>query len=209
MSAMSILTNTSRKPTAQGSGIYGALQRCLFWGVPLALAGCAGLLPNTQQESKAPWHSYADAQEMFDNVVPGKTTLAELKALAIDPGLTPNIAVLGHADMLRRLIPIAPTDIRLLDPGLQQCISAAEPCFAYEIDQTHSDRQRVGNFWLDFLNFKRMVNVSGWQFNAIFVIKNDTVIYKLWSGKPNIHQVEEEHNPLGPFQGRGISLFQH
>jgi hypothetical protein len=202
---MCALTNASCKL----AGIYAALQRCLFLGVPLVLAGCAGLLPNTKQESQTPWHSYADAQAMFDKVILGETTLAELKALAVDPEFTPNIAILAHADMLRRLIPAASPDIRLLDHGLQQCLSAEQPCFAYEIEQTYSDRQRVGNFWLDFLNFKRMINVSGWQFDAIFVIKNDTVIYKSWSGKPNIHQVDEEHNPLGPLQGRGISLFQH
>ncbi len=206
---MSILTNAAHAPATERSEIYAVMQRCLFLCLPLMLAGCSGLLPNAKHESQTPWHSYAEAQAMFGKVTPGKTTLTELKALAVDPERTSNIAVLAHADMLRRLIPIASPDIRLLDPGLQECISVTQSCFAYEIEQNHLDRQRVGNFWMDFLNFKRMINVSGWQFDAIFVIKNDTVIYKLWSGKPSIHQVEEEHTPLGPLQGLGISAFQH
>lgn len=46
-----------------------------------------------------------------------------------------------------------------------------EQCFAYEIEQKSIERKRFGNFWLDFLNFKRQVNISGWQFDAVFVIK--------------------------------------
>jgi len=173
----------------------------------MALGGCSSLLPNTKQESQSPWRSYAEAQEMFAKIVPGKTTLNELKALSIDHERTPNITVLAHADLLRRLVPVGTHDIRLLDPGLQECIEATQSCFGYEIEQSHLDRQRVGGFWMDFLSFKRTVNISGWQFDAVIVIKNDIVIYKLWSGKPNIHQTEEIHSPLGPLQGRGISLF--
>lgn len=184
-----------------------ALQQWVSVGLAMVLAGCSSLLPNGKQESQTPWHSYADAQAMFAKIVPAKTSLAELKALGVDPDHTPNITVLAHADLLRRLMPTASADIRLLDPGLQECISAAQACFGYEIEQSHLDRQRYGNFWMDFLNFKRLVNVSGWQFDAVVVIKNDTVIYKSWSGKPNIHQLEEEQSPLGPLQGLGPSLF--
>jgi hypothetical protein len=206
---MLTLPNPSWKRSVKGAKTPLALNIAFSVCILLILPGCAGLLPNTKQESRSPWHSYDDAQTMFAGILPGKTSLTELKALGVDPERTPNIAVLAHVDLLRRLIPVSTPDIRLLDTGLQECISAAQSCFAYEIEQKHVDRQRVGNFWMDFLNFKRVVNVSGWQFDAIVVIKNDTVIYKLWSGKPNIHQLEEEQSPLGPFQGGGISAFQH
>lgn len=145
---------------------------------------------------------------MFEKIVPGKTTLAELKALGVDPDRTANVALLGHADLLRRLAASSSFDINHLDPGLKQCVSLAQSCFAYELEQTQLDRQRVGGFWMDFLNFRRSVDITGWQFDALVVIKGELVIYKLWSGKPKIHQTEDERNPLGPLQGIGPSLIR-
>jgi hypothetical protein len=115
--------------------------------------------------------------------------------------------LLSHTDLLRRLFPVSSYDVNLMAPGLQECVSSKDGCFAYEIEQISLDRKRFGSFWLDFFNFKRQVNVSGWRFNAVIVIKDDTVVYKLWSGKPNVHQLEEESSPLGPLQGIGPSLF--
>lgn len=172
-----------------------------------ALSGCAGLLPRATQETQTPWHTYADAQAMFDKIVPGKTRVTDLKAHGVDPDKTPNVALLSHADLLRRLFPASSLDIRVLDPGLQDCVSS-QSCFGYEIEQVSLNRRRYGNFWLDFFNFKRQVDISGWQFNAVVVIKEDTVVYKLWSGKPNVHQLEQESSPLGPFQAIGPALLQ-
>lgn len=177
-------------------------------GAVLVSSGCASLLPEATQQTQTPWHTYADAQAMFDKVIPGKTRLTELKSLGVDPAQTPNVSYLGHADMLRRLLPTSAFDIEALHPGLRQCMAAERPCFAYEIEQISLDRQRYGNFWLDFFNFKRQINVSGWQFDAIFVIKGETVVYKHWSGKPNLQQREEERSPLGPLQGIGSSLIR-
>ncbi|RZI43008.1 hypothetical protein EGT07_09115 [Herbaspirillum sp. HC18] len=146
---------------------------------------------------------------MFDKIFPGKTRLAELRTLGIDPAQTPNVAYLGHADMLRRLLPASSFDIELLDPGLRGCMKPDRPCFAYQIEQISLDRQRFGSFWLDFFNFKRQVNVTGWQFDAIVVIKDDTVVYKHWSGKPSVLQKEEERSPLGPLQGFGSTMLRH
>lgn len=143
---------------------------------------------------------------MFARIVPGKTRVADLTALAVDPAKTPNVTLLGEADLLRRLVPASSFDIRHLDPGLQTCFSLQSACFGYEIEQASIDRERFGNFWLDFMNFKRQINVSGWQFNAVIVLKDDVVVYKTWSGKPHIHRLEEERSPLGPLQAIGPSL---
>ena len=172
----------------------------------VALSACSHLLPDGKQEVQTPWNTYAAAQSMFDKIVPGKTTLAELKSLGVDPEKTPNVALLSHADLLRRLLPSVPVDVSQLDPGLQECVAANDTCFAYEIEQLTLDRKRYGNFWLDFLNFKRQVDVTGWQFDAVVVIKKQTVVYKMWSGKPSVRRFEEERSPLGPLQGFGSTL---
>jgi len=66
-------------------------------------------------------------------------------------------------------------------------------------------RRRYGNFLADFLNFKRKVDVAGWRFNGVILIRDGIVVYKLTSGQPAIHELEESRNPLGPFQGLGES----
>lgn len=182
------------------------MPRSLIIGIALTLSACSSMLPDAKQNTQTPWHSYADAQAMFEKIIPGKTRLAELKELGVEPVRTSNVAYLGYADLLRRLLPVASVDIRYLDPGLQECIASRNDCFAYQIEQVSLERKRFGNFWLDFFNFKRQVNISGWQFDAVIVIKGDTVVYKLWSGKPNVHQLEEESSPLGPFQSIGPAL---
>lgn len=182
-------------------------QNCFLAGALFVLTGCASLLPYGKEETRTPWASYADAQTMFAKITPGQTTLDDLKALGVDPAQTDNVALLGHADVLRRLVAASSFDISRIDPALQECVAAPQACFAYQLEQTHTDRKRYGNFFLDFLNFKRKVDVTGWQFDAIVVVKNDVVVYKLWSGKPKIHKLEEEHSPLGPLQGIGPSLF--
>ena len=170
------------------------------------LAGCVSLLPRAQQETSTPWSDYAGAQAMFDQIKPGMTTLVELQKLGIDPAHTPNVASLAYTDVLRRFNVMPGLDLTQLDNGLRECVNDNQHCFAFEMQQSRLDRKRVGNFWLDILNFKREVEISGWQFNAIIVIRGETVAYKLWTGNPNIRQQENERNPLGPLQGIGSSL---
>jgi hypothetical protein len=170
------------------------------------LAGCAGLLPQSKQNTEAPWRDYSDAVTMFAKIIPGQTSLSDLKALGVDPERTPNVTLLAHADLLRRLVGPSSFDMNLLDPRLRECVADHQNCFGYEIEQMHVDRKRYGNFWLNFLNFDHKVDISGWQFDAVIVIKGETVTYKFWSGKPSIHQFEREQNPLGPLQGIGPSL---
>ena len=40
----------------------------------------------------------------------------------------------------------------------------------------------------------------------MFVLKQDLVIYKLWSGTPRIQEYGKKRNPLGPLQGIGSSV---
>jgi hypothetical protein len=189
-----------------GTTVMGRiLQKCVVAGVSFVLASCASLLPHSKQTTETPWHTYSEAQAMFAKIVPRKTTLQELSELGVDER-TPNVALLSHADLLRRLSATPSLDIRTLDPVLQECVASHYNCFAYEIEQTHMNKRRFGGFWADFMNFHKQTDISGWQFDAIVVIKDNVVIYKLWSGKPNIHQLEEERNPLGPLQGFGPSL---
>lgn len=172
----------------------------------LLLSGCGSLLPHSSQSNELPWNSYEQAQQAFDSITPEKTTLADLQMLGILPERTPNVALLNHSDVVRRLAITSAMDMQLLAPPVQRCLAALTSCHAYEIEQKHLNRQRHGNFLMDFLNFRRQTNVSGWQFNALIIMQDDLVAYKLWSGKPHFLQQEEERTPLGPLQSLGTML---
>jgi hypothetical protein len=178
----------------------------LLLGMFFVLSGCASLLPSGRTEVATPWRSYTDAEAMFARIVPGSTRVADLVSMQIDPAATPNVSVLNHADLLRRFAAAPSIGTEALDESLRACFAARLRCTAYEIEQTHMDRKRVGNFFLDFLNFQRSIDATGWRFNALIVINDGLVVYKLWSGKPKIVEHEKERNPLGPLQGIGDSM---
>jgi hypothetical protein len=175
-------------------------------GFSLSLTGCGSLLPHGKEASDLPWATYEVAQQAYASIVPEKTTLADLHKMGIDPKDTPNVALVNHADLSRKLVASSTIDIKMLAPKVRTCIASPMHCYGYEIEQKHLDRTRHGNFLLDILNFKRDVQISGWQFDALLVIQDGVVVYKLWSGKANIQQQEEEHNPLGPLQTIGSPL---
>jgi hypothetical protein len=169
------------------------------------IAGCGTLLPRGESVVESPWHSFADAQQTFDSIIPYKTTVEDLRKLKLDPLQNPNITLLNYSDVLRRFIPSPATNMQDLDSGVRDCIDAKSACKGYEVDQKTVTRRRYGNFWADFLNFKRKVNIAGWRFNGVILIKGDLVVYKLTGGQPVIHELEETKNPLGPLQGIGES----
>lgn len=172
------------------------------------LSACTSLLPTSKQINDQPWDSYQKAQEVFALITPAKTTLEDLQKLGIYPDKTPNVALLNHADVTRRLVAISSLEINLLPPPIQHCLAHHAECSAIQIEQKHMDRKRYGNFWLDFLTFNRQIEISGWQFEALIIMQKDLVVYKLWTGKPNILQWEEERNPLGPLQGAGSTVLK-
>lgn len=170
---------------------------CLF------LTGCSTLLPHGNHAVDGPWKSFEAAQEAFDRITPYRTRVGDLKALGLDPVTTPNITLLNYSDVLGRFVPNPSINADELDEGVRDCIKATTACKGFEIEQRHIKRIRTGNFWSDFLNFRRQVDVTGWHFKGMLLVKNDVVVYKLVGGQPLIHETEYNANPLGPLQGLG------
>jgi len=172
------------------------------------LVGCASLLPTSRTDVQMPWQDYAEAKRTFDRIVIRHTTIDELNAMGISADVTPNIESLNHSDLLRRLANVPLLEPDMLDEGLRACLIKRQKCTGLEIEQTHIERERIGSFWLDVFGFRQETSVSGWRFNAVIVLDENVVVYKVWSGQPNIRKFEEERNPLGPLQGVGAALFR-
>lgn len=180
--------------------------RLLALATAALLAGCAELLPKSQSEVRGLWRNYEEAQAALNRIVAYQTTAAELATFGIDPFRTENVRLLTFSDIALRFPLGGGFTLERLDRGLRECLEAGTRCTGYSIAVRQTHRDRVGNFWLDALNFRRTVDVRGWSFNALVLLVEGRVVYVLQGGEPSIRELEVTRQPLGPFQGWGESL---
>jgi len=166
------------------------------------LNGCTAnsLLPSIQQTSESPWQSFAEAKESYDRIEVEITTREELKNLGYDPFETPNVRLIDYLEVTRRFIPNASITVDSLPIGVQNCLSVKQHCQGYEVTPKYINRERYGNPLSDLLNFRRRTVTSGWTFEALIVLQDELVVYKLWNGEPKVLEFEDKKNPLGPLQ---------
>ena len=172
----------------------------------LLTAACTSLLPKSKEVTASPWQTYQDAQETFDKIIPGHTTIADLRVMSLDPGSNANIAILNYADVMRKFMLNQSFSVNDLDSGVRDCVLAKIACRGFEINQSQVHKQRLGNVVLDVLGFQRETHTAGWRFNGLILLKDDIVVYKLTGGQPAIQQTEENQNPLGPVQAIGSKV---
>lgn len=170
------------------------------------VAGCTSLLPKSREVTASPWQTYQDAQETFDKIIPGHTTIADLRVMSLDPSANANIAILNYADVMRKFMLNQSFSINDLDNGVRDCVLAKIACRGFEVNQSSVQKQRMGNVILDVLGFHRETHTGGWRFNALILLKDDIVVYKLTGGQPVIQATEENQNPLGPVQAIGSKV---
>ena len=130
------------------------------------LAGCTALLPRSKAETDATWKSFEEARLVVDGIQPYKTTRADLKAAGIGTERDPTITLLSHVDIAVRFPIGGVLREEDVDRGIRDCLKAGKGCNAYQINVNRTNRDRVGNFWLDAFRFRRETDVNGWTFNA-------------------------------------------
>ena len=166
------------------------------------LQGCASLLPTTLTNS-AQFGSFDEARMTIESLVPYKSDVTTLISLGIDPLQQPNTLILTHTDIAKRVIHGNLQTKEDLDTGIQDCLKAGDACRGWEINASRIARVRTGNFFMDFVNFKRTTETSGWRFNATILMVNGLVVHRTWGGQPSVRVVEVRRNPLGPLQDSG------
>lgn len=170
------------------------------------LAGCATLLPTSHLEVRSPWRTFDEAREAIERIEPDRTTVADLRVAGIDPYARPNVQLLSYSDILLRFPLGGSAANGRLDRGLRECLEAGKACTGYYISVREVKRDRIGSFWLDALRFKRVVETTGWQFNALILLVGERVVYTLYSGQPHLLEQEVTRQPLGPVQNIGDSV---
>ena len=164
------------------------------------MAGCANLLPTMQREISTPWTDFDAAKRSFDQIVPYQTTLQGAQKLGFGPDHLPNMQVLNQAQVVQATVPSPLQDSATVPPGIVDCMRAGSACVGYALEPSRLEHRRVGNVILDLFNFRRTTVTTGWKFAALVVVVDQTVVYKQWSGQPEIQSTVHRTNPLGPFQ---------
>ena len=142
----------------------------------------------------------------FDQITPFQTSMDQVRALGFDPDKTPNMRMLNQAQVIEAVLPSPLQERSTVPQGVLQCMQAGAACVAYSMEPSRIEQRRVGNFLLDFANFRRHSVTTGWKFSALIVVIDKQVVYTQWSGEPQIHTTIERHNPLGPLQNFEESL---
>jgi len=168
-------------------------------------SGCSTILPAGSVDDHIGFDSFEAAEQALARVVPYRTTVPELEALGFKVRESANVVRIIYPDSIARLAPNSSVPLDTMDQGIRECIAARMACDVYEFRFGRQQQRRVGNFLLDFFNFKRRIVVSSWRFNALVVVKQETVLFTSHGGEPQNDHVEERVNPLGPLQSIGES----
>jgi len=181
-------------------------QAVLFVAAAFALGGCAELLPKAHTEVASPWRSFGEARSAVERIEAQRATVADLRAQGIDPFVSPNVQLLTYSDIVLRFPMNWNGTHARVDRGLRECLEAGKACTGYSIAAKDIRRERVGSYWRDAFGFKRVVDTSGWSFNALILLVGERVVYTLYGGQPNVREQETVRRPLGPLQQWGDVL---
>jgi hypothetical protein len=172
----------------------------LFALAAAVIAGCTGLLPRGQIATQETWPDYDAAKAAIEAIVPYESRREDLVAAGVDPEKNPSITILNYSDIVQRFAVSGAVKAEELDRGVRECLRAGKACTGFAILVRSMSRKRIGGFWMDVLNFRRDVDVTGWSFNSLILMIDDLVVYTLYGGQPKIHEQEVSRNPLGPVQ---------
>jgi hypothetical protein len=175
----------------------------LLSALTLLMAACGALLPRGSSESQSGFATFEAARDAIERVKAYETTIAQLKALGFDAQDSANVRLIPYPEVVARLAPNPSVPLAMLDPGIRDCIEARQACRAYEFSFGHQNNRREGNFWADFLNFRRRTEITGWKFQGLIVARDGVVLFRNYGGEPQIKQTERQSNPLGPLQPAG------
>ena len=169
----------------------------------IALSACTSLLPRSSSRTPGAFENFDSARDAVQRIVPLQTRFSELKDLGFDPDAGANVTLIPYPDIVARLAPYPGLTLQQLDPGVRKCVEDQAACRGYLFHFERQGRRRTGSFWLDFLNIRRVTEITGWSFDALVIVSNGTVLFRNFAGQPQIDRLERQSNPLGPLQPAG------
>jgi hypothetical protein len=172
----------------------------LVAGAMLLTTGCQSMFISRQSTTVTRWTNWDQINLAFNNITPNHTTIKELRKMGFDPDVTPNIKLMPYIDIVPLFMPNPNIHKEDLPIGVRVYVEAKKGNQAYLVELENVKDKRHGNLLLDVFSFKRLTHQSGWRFKGLILIKDDTVVYTLSSGEPDISREDTSIRPLGPFQ---------
>lgn len=169
------------------------------------LVSCANLLPKAGNESFY-FNSFDQARNAIESLVPMQSRLPDLAALNLDPQHQPNTVILSFSDISKKFIGSGVLSKEDLGPGVSACLAAKDACRGWDLNISKIEKKRTGPFFPDFINYRRRTETTGWRFNALILIVDDVVVYRSWGGQPDVNEIDNQKNPLGPLQDIGPAI---
>ncbi len=183
---------------AIGTGGRACARAALLVGAAWIAGGCAFLNP-TEDSVETGFQSFAEAQEAFEAIEPGKTDAAGLIALGIDPA-TLGTQIAPYTTIVRYFLVHRGIGPEFMDDAVLDCFRVRQECQVWYVDASRDKGRRTTAWLLDALRFHRRKVRSGYWFEGIVLVQNDVATYSLYRGRPNYRAIEENIRPLGPLQ---------
>lgn len=171
------------------------------------MVACSGLLPRAGNESFY-FDSFEQAQHAIESLVPMHSTVKDLEARNLDPEHQPNTVLLSFADISKKFLGSGVLSKDELGPGVSACLAARDACRGLDLNISKIEKKRTGAFFSDFINYSRRTETTGWRFNALILVVDDVVVYRSWGGQPEVNEIDNQKNPLGPFQDIGPAIIK-
>jgi hypothetical protein len=172
----------------------------------LSLAGCSGILPRESNASSSKFETYEQFMASYAGIRLGQTRLNDLNALGFGTQTTPNIVVLSYMEIVDRFLPAEGMTLQQAPPAVRLCIAAQFRCSAYVFHFQNSKTQRSGGVVPDMLGIARHTVNDGWSAEAVLLLQDDLVVYKIISSRPYIQERHDKTRPLGPLQDMGSNI---
>ena len=169
-------------------------------GAMLLTTGCQSMFVSRQSSTLTQWTNWDQINLAFNEITPNQTTTKDLRKMGFDPNVTPNIKIMPYVDILPIFMPNPNIHKEDLPVGVRVYVEAKKGNQAYLVELENVKEKRHGNLLLDIFSFKRLTHQSGWRFKGLILIKDETVVYTLCSGEPDISREDSNIRPLGPFQ---------
>lgn len=170
------------------------------------LAGCQSLLPRASESTQVPWKTFEEARLAVEAIEPYRTRKSTLMNNGFDPYHNPSVTILSFPEIVQRFSAGNALQGDEYEHGIRSCLVAGKACSGYLVEVKRVRSNRIGNFWLDMLGFLRRTNVTGWSFNAMILMVDEQVVYTVYSGQPNMNEMQVRRNPLGPLQSIGDAI---
>jgi len=186
---------------------FAARKIIMLCALGSCMVACTSLLPRAGNESFY-FDSFEQAQHAIESLVPMQSNEGDLSARNLDPDHQPNTIILSFADISKKFLGGGLLSKDDLGPGIIACLAARDACRGLELNISKIERKRTGGFFSDFINFRRRTETTGWRFNALILVVDGVVVYRSWGGQPEVNEIDNQRNPLGPFQDIGPAIIK-